>query len=79
MGSSEKTFYIPLKQRWDAATKWLKKQSYMQLTDVKVQEVKRYGQKGYSLKDAVPKEVKYYLIGGLATDLQLIKRSCFLY
>jgi transposase len=61
----------------DAADKWLKKQPYMQLQDVEVQAVKRYAQKGQPAKDALPKEVEYYLLGSLSTDLQAYQKQIF--
>lgn len=61
----------------DAAAQWLKKQPYMQLSDVGVEQVKRYEKKGQPAKDALPKEVEHYLSGSLATDLGAYQKELF--
>lgn len=60
-----------------AADRWLKKQPYMQLEDVAVQQVKPYAQKGQPAKDAMPKQVEYYLSGSLATDVASYQKALF--
>jgi transposase len=61
----------------DAVAKWLNKQPFMQLSDVGVQQVKRYEKKGQPAKDALPKEVVYYLSGSLSTDLEAYQKELF--
>lgn len=60
-----------------AGDKWLKKQSYLQLENVSVEEVKRYLQKGKPAKDALPEKIAYYLNGSLATDLEAAQKELF--
>ena len=60
-----------------AADKWLKKQSYLQLQDVRVEQLRRYAQKGKPAKDASPERIEYYLSGSLATDLTACQKELF--
>ena len=60
-----------------AADKWLKQQSYLQLENVGVEEIKRYWQKGKPAKNALPEKIEYYLNGSLATDLEAIQKELF--
>jgi transposase len=76
----EKLCRQPFHYRKDAlaaAQKWLKKQSYLQLGQVSVEQIKRYGQKGKPAKDATPEKTEYHLNGSLATGLEAAQKELF--